>query len=219
MWLSSSCSRLTQFRLISASKREWPTFSLSSFTFIKMLFSPSLSAVRVVSSAYLRLLIFLPAILIPACASSSSAHKLNKHGDNIQPWQYTGIKPRSPALQVNSLLCKPPGKNGEILSKSQVVLVVKNPPTNAGDSRDMRWIGSLGREDPLEKEMATHSSIIAWEIPWTEKPGGLQSMGSERVGYDWVTNQHHSLVIYVCQRSAETLEFCLRDNFSNVIFH
>ena len=69
-------------------------FSLSSFTFIKKLFSSSsLSARRVVSSAYLRLLIFLPAILIPACASSSlafhmmySAYKLNKQGDNIQPW-------------------------------------------------------------------------------------------------------------------------------------
>ena len=70
------------------------TFSLSSFTFIKRLFSSSLlSAIRVVSSAYLRLLICLPAILIPACASSSpaflmmySAYKLNKQGDNIQPW-------------------------------------------------------------------------------------------------------------------------------------
>ena len=71
-----------------------PAFSLSSFTFIKRLFSPSLSAIRVVSSAYLRLLIFLLAILIPACASSSSAflmmysaYKLNKQGDNIQPWR------------------------------------------------------------------------------------------------------------------------------------
>ena len=71
-----------------------PTFSLSSFTFIKMLFSSSsLSAKRVVSSEYLRLLIFLPEILIPHCASSSpallmmySACKLNKQGDNIQPW-------------------------------------------------------------------------------------------------------------------------------------
>ena len=73
-----------------------PTYSLSSFIFIKRLFSSSsLSAIRVVSSAYLRLLIFLPAILIPACDSSSlafhmmySACKLNtcKQGDNIQPW-------------------------------------------------------------------------------------------------------------------------------------
>ena len=43
---------------------------------------------------------------------------------------------------------------------------------------------SQGWEDPLEKEMATHSSILAWRIPWTEEPGGLQSMGSQRVGYD-----------------------------------
>ena len=70
-----------------------PAFSLSSFTFIKRFFSSSLSAISVVSSAYLRLFIFLPAILIPAYASSSlafgmmySADKLNKQGDNIQPW-------------------------------------------------------------------------------------------------------------------------------------
>ena len=43
---------------------------------------------------------------------------------------------------------------------------------------------SLGGEDPLEEEMATHSSILAWRIPWTEEPGGLQSMGSLRVGHD-----------------------------------
>ena len=71
-----------------------PTFPLSSFTFIRRLFSSSsLSAIRVVSSAYLRLLIFLLAILIPTCASSSptclmmySAYQLNKQGDNIQTW-------------------------------------------------------------------------------------------------------------------------------------
>ena len=43
---------------------------------------------------------------------------------------------------------------------------------------------SLGQEDPLEKEMATHSSILAWRIPWTEEPGRLQSLGSQRVGHD-----------------------------------
>ena len=45
-------------------------------------------------------------------------------------------------------------------------------------------VRSLGREDPLEKAIATHSSILAWRIPWTEKPGGLQSIGSQRVGHD-----------------------------------
>ena len=52
------------------------------------------------------------------------------------------------------------------------------------------WVRSLGREDPLEKEMATHSSILAWGIPWTEEPGRLQSMGSQRVGHDWATSLH-----------------------------
>ena len=46
------------------------------------------------------------------------------------------------------------------------------------------WVGSLGLEDSLEMEMATHSSILAGEIPWTEEPGGLRSMGSRRVGHD-----------------------------------
>ena len=46
------------------------------------------------------------------------------------------------------------------------------------------WVLSLGREDPLEKEMATHSSTLAWKIPWTEESGRLQSMGSQRVGHD-----------------------------------
>ena len=56
---------------------------------------------------------------------------------------------------------------------SQLVLVVKNLPANAGDTRDS--VPSLGREDPLEEGLATHSSILAWETPWTEEPGGLQS--------------------------------------------
>ena len=62
---------------------------------------------------------------------------------------------------------------------SLVAQTVKHLPT-------MRetWVQSLGREDPLEKEMATHSSTLAWKIPWTEEPGRLQSMGSQRVRHD-----------------------------------
>ena len=45
------------------------------------------------------------------------------------------------------------------------------------------WVQSLGREDPLQKEMTTHYTILAWRIPWTEEPGGLQSMGSQRAGH------------------------------------
>ena len=149
-----------------------PTFSLSSFTFIKRLFrSSSLSAIRVVLSMYLRLLIFLPAILIPACASFSlafcmmySAHKLNKQGDNIQPWYtpfliwnqsvlyiYThththiyliGIQF---ALQCCVSFCHTMkwisymytySLGIYVYSTSQVALVVKNLSENAGDIRD-----------------------------------------------------------------------------------
>ena len=53
-------------------------------------------------------------------------------------------------------------------------------------------VQSLGIKDPLEKELATHSSILAWEMPWTEEPGGLQSMESQRVGHDLVT-EHNNL--------------------------
>ena len=51
------------------------------------------------------------------------------------------------------------------------------------------WVRSLGQEDPLEKEMAIHSSILAWRIPWTEEPGGLQSLGLQRVGHNLETKQ------------------------------
>ena len=57
--------------------------------------------------------------------------------------------------------------------------MVKDLPAN-----QETWVQSLGREDALEKEMATHSNILAWKIPWTEKLGGLQLMGSQKVGHD-----------------------------------
>ena len=60
------------------------------------------------------------------------------------------------------------------------MLVVKKLPANAGDNKD--GVQSLGWEDPLEKGMASYSSILAWRIPWTEEPGGLQSIRSYRVG-------------------------------------
>ena len=64
--------------------------------------------------------------------------------------------------------------------------MVKNPPA----MQETR-VWSLGGEDPLEEEMATHSSILAWEIPWTEEPGGLQSMQLQRVGHNWATEHSH----------------------------
>ena len=62
---------------------------------------------------------------------------------------------------------------------SLVAQMVKNLP-----AMQETWAGSLGQEDSLEKGMATHSSILAWQIPWTEEPGGLQSKGSQRIGHD-----------------------------------
>ena len=66
-------------------------------------------------------------------------------------------------------------------------------------------IQPLSWDDPLEKEMATHSSILAWRIPWTEEPGGLLFMGSQRVGHDWATNTNNILTF----KSALKFEFLL----------
>ena len=77
---------------------------------------------------------------------------------------------------------------------TQIVLVqmVRSPPT----MQETR-IQSLGWEEPLEEEMTTHSSILAWKIPWMEEPGRLQSMGLQKVGHDWVTSLH-----FFCTTSA-----------------
>ena len=77
-------------------------------------------------------------------------------------------------------------ENREVIFVTKTSLVaqtVKHLPK----MREIR-IQSLGQKDPLEKEMATHSSTLAWKIPRTEEPGGLQTMGSQRVGHDWVTS-------------------------------
>ena len=76
---------------------------------------------------------------------------------------------------------------------SLVTQTTKDSACNVGDP-----VWSLGWEDPLEKEMATHSSNLAWRTPWTEEPGGLQSMRSQRVRHDWVTNTQ-LFFIQLCQ--------------------
>ena len=73
--------------------------------------------------------------------------------------------------------------NWLVLTSSLVAQMVKRLPT-MWETR----VQSLGWEDLLEKEMATHSSTLAWKIPWTEEPGRLQSMGLQRVGHDWATS-------------------------------
>ena len=59
------------------------------------------------------------------------------------------------------------------------------------------WIQSLGQENPLENRMATHSNILAWRIPWTDEPGGLESMGSQRVRHHFVTKQQQSFTLHM----------------------
>ena len=72
---------------------------------------------------------------------------------------------------------------GTFTGLPRVTQTVKNLADSSPRMQEI-WVRPLGREDPLEKEMATHSSILAWRIPWTEKPDVLQSMGSQRVGHN-----------------------------------
>ena len=74
------------------------------------------------------------------------------------------------------LYCKP---FDSVIGASLVTQMVKNLPV-----MQETWVQSLGQEDPLEKGMAAQSSILAWRIPWSEEPGGQQSMGSQSVGHD-----------------------------------
>ena len=81
------------------------------------------------------------------------------------------------------------------------------------------WVPSLGQEDLLEKGMATHSSTLAWRIPWTEEPGRLQSMGSQRVGHHWVTNTFTFFVVFFSYHFIIVYEFmdvvhCSRSSFT-----
>ena len=80
---------------------------------------------------------------------------------------------------METFLSTPIATDYTFIRTSLVAQMVKNLP-----ARQETWVPSLGGEDPLEKGMATHSSILAWKIPWTEEPGGPQSMGSLRVGHD-----------------------------------
>ena len=82
---------------------------------------------------------------------------------------------------------------------SPVAQMVKNLP-----AMQENWVRSLGWQDSLEEGVATHSSILAWIIPWTEKAGGVQSTGLQRVGNDWVTNTKHN---FTRSESSRTLFF------------
>ena len=89
-----------------------------------------------------------------------------------------------PSVEMENL-CE--GQRWSLASRLSGVIMVKQTLKNLPAMQEAQ-VPSLGREDPLEKEMATHSSILSWRIPWTEEPDRLQSMGSPRVGHDWATN-------------------------------
>ena len=93
------------------------------------------------------------------------------------------VRPTPPPLYFPSPFLLPTGNHWCVLWASLVGQLVKNLPAMLET-----WVPSLGQVDPLEREMATHSSIPTWRIRWTGKPGRLQSMASQRVGHDWVTN-------------------------------
>ena len=97
------------------------------------------------------------------------------HTSNPNCWKYLGLDSR----QVGFYAQDRSSHRASLLAQK-----VENLPVMQGIR-----LGSLGQKDPLEKGVATHSSILAWRIPWTKELGGLQSMGSpKRVGHDWVTN-------------------------------
>ena len=93
---------------------------------------------------------------------------------------------RSRDFDLVSILLPPPNSLSHlsfIFSLSKYFFMVKRLP-----AMQETWVWPLGWEDALEKEMATHSSTLAWKIPWIEKPGRLQSMRSQRVGHNWATS-------------------------------
>ena len=160
------------------------TFSLSSFTFIKRLFSSSLSAIRVMSSVYLRLLILLPAVLVPACASSSPAFcmlytacKLNNQGDNIQPWRtpfpiWNQSFVPCPVLTVACIQISQ--EAGKVvwyshLFKNFLQFVVIHTVKGFGIVNKAEvdvFILICQRADRMKITITENFSILAWEIPW-----------------------------------------------------
>ena len=105
----------------------------------------------------------------------------------------SGMEPVSPALADGFFTTESPGKPydwffifAEVISFAWSQLFV--PAFFFFFFLAEDWVQSLGWENPLEKEMANHSSVLAWKVPWTEEPGGLQSLWSHRVGHNWATN-------------------------------
>ena len=100
-------------------------------------------------------------------------------------------------------MCRLYANSTPLCGASQVAQWVKNPP-----AMQELWVRSIGWEEPLEEGMATHSSILPWRIPWTEEPGGLQPVGSQRVRHDWVST-HARTPLHI--RDLSILAFDIRE--------
>ena len=118
---------------------------------------------------------------------SQQVNEDEKHKSSSRKSLIFPTKPRylGPSRIYKSLMIMP------TLGASLVAKMVKNLP-----AMQKTRVQTLGGKEPLEKEMATYSSILPWRIPWTEEPGGLQPMGSQRVRHDWVTEHiaHHPML-------------------------
>ena len=123
--------------------------------------------------------------------SSGQVVRVVKHCLSLRNWSsLSSLALGHRSTLIFPLIPTPKGRNATslhffscLVETSLVAQTIKRLPT----MREI-WVQSLGWEDPLEKEMATQSSILVWKIPWTEEPGGLQSMGSQRVRHDWATS-------------------------------
>ena len=100
------------------------------------------------------------------------------------------------------------------ISISLVTQMVKNPPM----MQEM-WVLSLRQEDPLERELATHSCILAWEIPWTEEPGTLQTMGLQRVRHNWVTDAFPHIYLQVTPQARNPNQHKTGTKFQRPVKH
>ena len=104
----------------------------------------------------------------------------------------------------------------EVIKLNETIRISPNPGSfpeahtvkNLPAMQEIR-VWSLGWEVPLEKGMAIHSSILAWRIPWTEKPGGLQSMGLQRVGHNWATNTHRIIDVLIRRGNLDIKGVCV----------
>ena len=117
-----------------------------------------------------------PQYVVPISWLKMAARTLAKHLSSRQEKEKGGTK-RGGQQSSTPVFCFP---INELSQKSLVAQTVKNWPLMQENK-----VRSLGQEDLLEKEMVTHSSLLAWRSPWTEEPGGLQSIESQRVGNDW----------------------------------